>query len=52
MFDIPLISCQIDSQSQQLDSPNIGMRVQDQLDDIIHTICVGKSVSNSCLGRQ
>ena len=51
MFNVAFIGRQINSQSQQLNSSDVGMREQNQFNHIIHTIRVCQSIPYRCLGR-
>jgi len=52
MFDISLIGCQIDRQSQQLYSSNIRMREEYQFYYIVHTVSICQSIADTSFSRQ
>lgn len=49
MFYISLISSKVDCKGKQLNSTNIGMREEDEFDDIVHAISIGEGVPDSSL---
>lgn len=50
MLHIALIGCQIDGEGEQFDGADVGMRVQDEFDYIIHAVSIRHCVSNTRIG--
>lgn len=46
---IALISSEIDGKRQQLDCADVGMREEDQLHHVVHTVCICQGVANAPL---
>lgn len=46
MLNVALVCCQVYREGQELDCSDVGVGKEDQLNHVVHAVCVGQGVSH------